>query len=209
MRTLLPLALVIFLSCHKSTIVNGLLVDKKTELPIDSATIEYDVYHSKDSYVPYITHTDQNGKFSFEDEGQIYIYTILANNYVPKGMGTHIADIRKGKVNDIVVSMAPIDGKLKVKFTNVNGLSDTLYFAVHSPVLESELEISLGYFVDHFIEVPANATREIYINAASEETVDIYWSFSPWLTHLEIKHGPGHGSVYIVPKDTSSFDISF
>lgn len=203
------------LSCEKDnyTKVDGVVRDKVTRAPLTNAYVEFVIYHSEvDPYNHSESQhviTDTNGNFSFQSYDPFDIYRVVKVGYYQKGVGSLVEPISQGKQNRVTIEMAPIDGFLKLNMENSTAAHDTIYVGVHSEMLEAELGLSYGFVIKKTVTVPVNTSRSLLIGLASGETVDIYWSFSPWAALPDISLSPGHGTANIIRGDTAVYNITY
>lgn len=201
-------------SCDKdkTTTVNGTVVDKVTGMPIEGALIAVRIKHIKNQPPNDIEYedilTDQNGKFSFSSNEPISIYDVQKGGYLLKGLESDIPTIKQEEINEVILKMIPRDGNLELQINNTSSTLDTLYIGIYSPSVEAENSISYGVAVrDSFYVTGLSSQNKVY-SLSSEETVDIYWGYSPLPT--KIRFSPFlQGSVYINRGDTTNFTISF
>jgi hypothetical protein len=208
----LPALLLCFsiFSCRKDspTIINGTVIDKFTGVPIDGAIVNYIITHeraadgSANAELKYV-YSDNTGKFFIENILPISIFTIEKNGYITKGGQVKVIN---EEINDITVKMVPNDGLLSLKVENLLGVHDTIYLAIFSPILKSEISISGGK-----VELPIPILMLINeqsfsqnIPLASEQDVTIYWDFKP------ITYSTAFQSLAtIVKNDTVYYNISY
>ncbi len=212
---LLSVFLIGLAACYKdtTTVINGRVVDKVTGDPLVDAYVDFWVSHKENpapnNYEIRVLYTDANGEFSIHDADPIQVYWVLKAGYLPKGLGTPVVAVEQGKVNNVTIEMIPKDGVLKLNLENNTGIHDTIYVGVYSALQHSELGLSYGFIVNYPFAVQSMSSRNVIINLASEETIDIYWGYFPWPSNSSIKLTPDHGSVHVIRNDTTSFNISF
>ncbi len=196
----------------KTTRVNGTVIDKVTRDPLSDALVEFRISHNEvappNNYEFQTVFTDVDGKFNFQSYDPFSIYQVMRQGYLPRGQGTLVVPLHTG-LNDVIIEMIPRDGVLKLNLENSAGIHDTIYVAIYSALQESALGLSYGYILKTHYEIPSASSKEVTLGLASEENIDIYWSFTPWPTFSSIKLSPYHDSVYIIRSDTTSFNISF
>ncbi len=196
-------------ACAKEspTIVNGVVVDNFTGAPIDSAFIQINITHkpsadgSPNTEIQGV-YTNKDGKFSFESNLPIRIYRVGKIGYIIKGQVV----IVNGAPNDLVIKMIPNDGVLSLKVENLAGIQDTIFLAVYSPILKSEISISGGYvpLSNSFLDLTLGNSFSQDIPLASNQEVNIYWDFIP------INHSTANkGNASIMKNDTVFYTISY
>lgn len=193
----------------KMTTVNGTVVDKVTGAAVQGAHITFLVYHkdnpSPNNYSFPSVSSDQLGQFSFNSNEPSQIYEIIRGGYLYKGSG--MPPIKLGEINEVKIALVPTDGMLKLNINNNSGMLDTIYLGIYSPFQEAEFGASEGViFRESFIVENLNSFDKI-LNLASEETITVYWGFTP--LQFDIKTAPFHDSVYVTRNDTTTFSISF
>lgn len=200
-------------SCDKdkTTTVNGTVVDKVTGMPLKDASITFSVYYkdnpSPNDYDFPSVSSDQLGQFNFSSSEPLHIHEISKGGYLFKGQGPGISAIKLGEINEVKIEMVPKDGMLKLNINNSSGVLDTIYIGICSPLQEAEFYPSYGvFFRESFIVENLNYFDKI-LSLASEETITVYWGFSP--LQFDIKTAPFHDSVYVTRNDTTMFNISF
>lgn len=197
-------------ACEKgNTIINGTITDAKTGLPIQGASISYGVFEGPKSVGAVEQFTDNDGKFTIETGNRANFsgLTIMKTGYVKKqGFGTTYTS---GTTNNIAIIMYPKDGILKLIVKNTSSQTDSIYVGAYSPIQDAEYDISQGIAAYHPFVIQGMMQEFITFKMASEETVDIYWGFTPMTTNASIKSFPFHDSKYIGQNDTTVFNISF
>ena len=197
-------------ACAKEspTIVNGTVVDKCTGKLLKGVSINV---HIRPEYLFYTTLiTDDQGKFSFSGEGSkdFYFGQIRKGGYlfIEKAMEELFDNYQRGKTNEGVIQMIPLDGILNLKVENLAGVHDTIFLEIYSPLLESEIGISDGEVFPP-IEKLSLLPDQHYsqdIPLASNQEVTIYWDFKP------INHSTANkGNTSIMKNDTVFYTISY
>jgi hypothetical protein len=210
MLTLCSIASIGLFSCSKDplTTVNGTVVNKITGEPIGGATISFRIENENNQYSEYkYLSTNHNGEFVFTHNKPIQIYDVLKKDYLPKGPGADIPSIVRGEINDIKIELVPKDGMLKLNINNNSGVLDTIYVGIYSPFQEAEFGPSNGVIFRELFNLDGLTSLDKVLSLASEETIDIYWAFSP--LPFDITTVPLHDSIYVTRNDTTSFTISF
>ena len=132
----------VILSCNKDagfTTIKGRILDVKTGMPIKDVGIEFGIKKEinglDQSFIQTTSPTDANGEFVCVLESEYYAIFISKNGYVDKY--PHL-DIIPGQINNVEISLIPIDGSLKLKIKNATGLHDTIYTSIFSRVVVNE-----------------------------------------------------------------------
>jgi hypothetical protein len=200
------------MACKKDTVVHGKVVDKVTGEGVSGVRVEWIEYEelNKPPFWYQKEHSvtsDGNGEFQlFSEDLSITITALKSTGHLSKTFG--FPKIKKGKVNSTNIEMIPIDGVLLLSFNNASQ-NDTIYLAIYSPLLAIELPLSSGFSVNRKIYVKNMSSMQYSpLPLASEQTVNIYWSLTPWPTTSAISLSPNSGSVYITRGDTTHFQIS-
>ncbi len=202
--------LILFLTAceKKDTIINGVVTDATSGIPLVEVVVYYGIWSGPDFMGSFSQTTGEDGKFTIvlKHNENFSGLTIEKFGYIPKqGLGTSYAN---AKVNTIEVKLHPKNGILKLVLENTSSQDDSLYVRIYSPIMDSEYQISGGMIFYTPIHVQSMSENITLINLASEETVDIYWgkdAIPPSQIHL----APNHDSVYVTRTDTTTFQISF
>ncbi len=208
------LCLILFFSCGKEspTVVNGTVVDKYTGEPLEGVSIDIEKWQEKERGYFYFTtiSTDVQGKFSFGDEEtpDFIIQRMKKAGYLFKQntIYDYFDNFKIGKTNEGVIPMIPLDGVLNLKVENLLGVHDTIFLAIFSPLLKSEIGISGGK-VSLPNSISVLATGQSFsqnIPLASNEDVTIYWDYKPVIYSTAFQ-----ASANILRNDTVFYTISY
>lgn len=193
----------------KDTIINGRITDAKTGMPIKGVSINYGVWDGGQATGSDQQFTDIDGKFTIEiGYSENFSGLMLTKaGYVPKqGFGM---TYKNGVVNNLDIKMHPKDGTLMLIVENVSGQQDSVFVGIYSPLQNVEYQISEGIinYAEFFLQ--GMPQQSLVFNLSSEETIDIFWNFSPMISNSSIKQAPFHDSVYVSRNDTTIFSITF
>ncbi|MBL7806245.1 MAG: hypothetical protein JNN28_00420 [Saprospiraceae bacterium] len=194
------------------TIVKGKVVDYYTQEPLEGVEITIYKWH-KDylSYRYYTTiYSDSNGYFEFGDAenpdfrigdmrklGYVYKDNIIYDSF---------DNYQKGAVNEAVIPLFPNDCWLNLQVDKVSSGKSKIYLSVYSPILKSEIGISLGKvaLMEDELELTEGQTYAQFLPVASNEMLTIYWDFKPINLADAFRD-----SVFVTRGDTSAVTISY
>ena len=184
---LLIVGIIFMQSCRKEspTVVNGTVVDEYTQKPLSNVSIEIEKWmEDKRGYFYFATiQTDGEGKFTFGDEftPKFIIRELRCAGYLIKNKGIYstFVDFEANKINNVKIPMIPTDGELHLILENLNAQFDTIYVGIYSPSLDYENGFSDGIVSIEAFTIPVGASHIKDVKLASNESVIIYWSFSP------------------------------
>ena len=214
--SILAVCLLLFFSCGKEspsvTVVNGAVVDKYTGAPIEEVSINIHKWQEIDQgYFLFKTiTTDSQGKFSFGDEEtpdfQIGQFRKTGYLFKQKAMTDLFNNYQKGKTNEGVIQMIPLDGILNLKVENLLGQQDTIYLEIFSPLLKSEIGISGGivYPPIRILDLLPGQHAVQNIPLASNQDITVYWDVKPI-----VYSAASQASVSMIRNDTVFYSISY
>ncbi|MCC7465849.1 MAG: carboxypeptidase regulatory-like domain-containing protein [Saprospiraceae bacterium] len=163
------------LSCNNTTIVEGVVQNAKTGVPIEGAKVtlmyEYQEYEDHTGTGQKIFTTDSEGRFSFSDKciWATHISEVRAPRYA-LSRGKFLEDNFKNKV---VIELTPLDGILQLTVKNETGQFDSLFLIVQNEgtyfpyystgnqsLSEYPLYLNVGMsYVQNFLTCKSNSTR--------------------------------------------------
>jgi hypothetical protein len=203
------MALFFFACKEKTTMVNGIIIDKHTRAPIQDASISFRIFLGRQEDNEQIISngilTDANGRFSFEEDRPIQFFNAHKEMYFSKDRSLPI--INQCENNEPVIEMVPKDAHLRLTVQNTGPL-DTLYVGIYSNIQREEFGLSSGIIFLKEFSVDNAVSQNVLISTAAEETVTIYWGFSP-MAASAVTLAPYQASVYLPRNDTTSYTISF
>ena len=207
----LPFFLLGHYACHKdkvkTTVIHGVITDAKTELPIPGAIISYGVFDGGQSAGSGQHITGLDGKFTIEIgiNENFSGLSIQREGYVSKhGLGMMY---EPGTVNNMEIKMYPKDGTLKLVIENTSTQPDSVYVGIYSLLRHTEFSIAKGIVLNNPFIVQGLTEQQMLIDLTSEETIDVYWDFSP-MQAANIRLAPFHAPVFILQNDTTVFRIT-
>lgn len=215
-RCSLPICLLLFFSCGKEspsvTVVNGAVVDKYTGAPIAGVSINIHKWQEIDQgYFLFKTiTTDLQGEFSFGDEEtpdfQIGQFRKTGYLFKQKAMADLFDNYQKGKTNEGVIKLIPLDGILNLKVENLLGQQDTIFLEIFSPLLKSEIGISGGivYPPIRMLTLLPGQHAVQNIPLASNQDITVYWDDKPI-----VRSTASQASVSMVRNDTVYYSIAY
>jgi hypothetical protein len=169
-------------SCHKSTIIDGLVQDANTGSPIVGASVSIglllDKGHANSETSGFTGITDDNGRFYFEDKDilDIYYSEIRADGY-----GLLVYDFPKmnaHECNKPVFKLIPRDGVLKVQMENVTGTTDSLFFNATNDCDYLYYHFAYGQKPEFYpLWQGVNEHKFAYFNTCRGKPTYIVWSF--------------------------------
>lgn len=197
----------------KDSFVKGRIIDVKTGVPIEGVKIQYGISDARTYGVKgvYDVITDSDGKFNIDygdDEGLTNVIISKAG-YVPK---SHFGIPPTKTENGYEVVMYPRDGVLKLTIENGLGQHDSICHGVYSAIFDSEMRLSSGILVsfnDYKLSLLAGDFYSINIPVATEETIQIYWSFEEIHSYYPFKDAPFRDSVFVSQNDTVYYTITY
>lgn len=211
--SVLWLCLGVFLSCGKKdspTVVNGTVIDKNTGSPIEGVFIAFQITHKGEppnNIETRYVNSDQNGNFHFEHDQPVHIFDLRKTGYLTKGGSSNFTFIKQGELNNLAFEMIPIDGNLSLTLENVNNQFDTIFVGVYSPTLDSETVFSNGIVSINAYIIPFGVPLQEDIELASNESVVIYWGFTPSMSLFET--APNKDTIFITENQTTFHTIHF
>jgi hypothetical protein len=113
---------------------------------------------------------------------------------------------QKGSVNEAIIPLYPIDSWLNIQVDKVTSGKSKIYLQVFSPILKSEIGISLGKvtLMQEELELSEGQAYAQFLPVASNEMLTIYWDFKPISTAYAFRD-----SVFVTRGDTSSISITY
>jgi hypothetical protein len=199
--------------CNKETsetIVNVKIIDKKSGTPVEGAVCYIEFYNKEgnNTYTePQSFLSDQDGKVYFSENRP---YDGISFSTVTKtGYNTHVhLGIKIGTVNNLEIKLIPIDGILRLKIVNANGLHDSVWVALENPSLVSE---SKGLTSRTLLsKTPTTLLQSDSIvecfNFTSEEFTKIYWDFT---YYNDLQSAMFRDSIFLLLHDTVNYTILF
>lgn len=213
---LFSLLFLLFNSCHKDktpTIINGLVVNAKTNEPLEGATVTFQMKIDGLHYAYPEVATDINGKFNFEttNTNNFAIFDVFKPGYLEIGWGSVLdpidSNLAYNQENNVQIKMAPRDGFLKFVIHN-SSLDSIVYISIFSPMVYANARITSGLIWDNrMVHISPNGISLKYTGyISSEENVDVYWDNQPLPNNLSLINQ--HTSVYVMPNDTTKLDLS-
>lgn len=211
---ILLLPLLVFISCSKDsqTIVHGRVVDKVTGKGLDSVGLTLYVYFKRNGVekkFDEVIVTDSAGYFSYEHSDRFTIFSAIRYGYLEKGVGTRVAEIKAGAVNDVIIPMVPLDGTVLLKAENINNAFDSIQIVATCPEALEEVELSDGnIYALPITALPIGNSYEKYFKVPTGGNLTFYWSHSYF--HVPIVTPPPYmATVAVSRNDTTVFSIEY
>lgn len=194
------------------TVVKATVVDYYTQEPLEGVAITIYKWHKDYLSYRYFTtiYSDSNGYFEFGDEENpdFRIGDLRKPGYIYKDNTVYDSfdNYQKGAVNEAVIPLYPKDSWLNLQVDKVSSGKSKIYLRVFSPILKSEIGISLGKvtLMQEELELSEGQTYAQFLPVASNEMLTIYWDFKPISTAYAFRD-----SVFMTRGDTSSFIITY
>lgn len=181
-NAILGLALLLAVSCQKSTTIHGLVQDANTGVPIVGASVYIrllrDKGHANSEQSSFFGKTDENGRFYYQDDDilDIYYTEIQATGY-----GMTIYDFPKMEAyhcNEPVFELIPRDGVLKVRLENTSGSTDSLFFVAMNDCDYLHYHFAYGQQSDPYpLWQEKNESHVSYFKTCKGKPTYLRWSF--------------------------------
>jgi hypothetical protein len=199
-------------ACHKdkdkTTVINGIIADAKTGLPIQGVVITYSPYVAGGSGGTFIQTTNIEGKFTLtlnHDVDGFSGLTIQKGGYVPKF--TFGIPFQKEVVNDFKIVMHPRDALLRLVYENTSNQEKRVYTQARSSTFSEEYG-ALPYIITQpypYICQP-NSKDTLDYPFTSDEQINLFWDFSYYTSAGQAAF---KDSLLLNRGDTVTYSISF
>jgi hypothetical protein len=212
---LLSATSVLLFSCGKGdspTVINGRVTDKKTGEPIEGAAIDIDFQTERTESGSMKTDhdyvglsTDAQGEFQYTYEAD---YTRTYSELYKKSYGVYgPLKIIKGRVSNLDIKLAPIDGVLKLELENQSGQYNSIYVIIENPSFIASRGFLGMVFTDVFpVPLPITGKHIEYFSLPSEEFTKIHWGFS----YFTSSSGSSFkDSVFLSLNDTAIYKLAY
>jgi len=218
LRLVFLLYFVIFLfwlfACRKEsdapTIIVGEVIDAKSGLPVEKATMECGAYKGEighEIFKDFTTSSNAQGQYEIiipNDYNRVSLFRSYRAGYLTKIDPAGIVPLSIGDSNTVDIEMIPTDGFFRLKINNIISQNDTIYVQLLSPTTWSEGLGSEALNNYPLILSEGNTHIELF-QFPSEESIDIYWDFK----QFTIPAAQFKNSIFLSPSDTTDFIIDY
>jgi hypothetical protein len=191
--------------------INGVVTDFNTGVPIKDATIYYSTY----SVIGTPTHGGGYTKSDFEGEFLITVdykdalgvLNVTKQNYLSdQNFGGEAASIVKGKSNDLEIKLRPLDAVIRVVSQNNLPLHDSLYVRIQNKTIQKVWAEIATITVPAFpVVLPFSEQQTSDIRLNSGEMAYIYWDY----VRFGLTESVFRDSAYLAAGDTAVFFINY
>lgn len=185
------------LACRKDpTVINGIVIDKDTKLPIAGAAVQIRESYEDDpyDYSEYNLKTDGEGKFHYSSQDRINVYRLHGGDlYVPILLPYY--DIVQGESNDLTIEMLPYDCSLDLVIKHSFAQTDKAYYSLFNKSI-SDHSGSLG------IRVPPSHSQIPSLIKLDSTYTEKYRLRSGEYTYIYLDTLPSSGANPFMLKDS-------
>ncbi len=195
------------LSCKKTTVISGVVMDSGTGEPLEGAQVYVVALKSSNTNtwdvedkVDFITGMD--GKFDIEVEGKKIGYVGVAFNKAGYGENQGIEVENGTTTKDIVKYLHPFDAVLRLKLVNKSGASE-LHYYYSGQLYENRRFSGPGGSPE---EIPLGDSVVYYIKVLGGSMNRVVWATQKFLgTNIQ----PNTYQFYCPRRDTTAVEIEF
>ena len=191
------------------TIVRGTVSDRITGESVEGAWVGFRLRNNGDQHArDFFTHTDTNGHF------ELIAYYDQVSNYDIHKTGflsyLHPYEINVGEVNEVELTLLPLNSYLDVTLQNVNGLYDTLYYKNEIPSLLNEFPyfgwLSGTSNIAHAFAIDTDEELSMFMNLPADEPIVIHWDFQ---NRFKDFHSEFSDTLYLTAQDTTYYLLKY